>query len=422
VVVRVNGDLGKVGDHEDLAPAVASTSDRGERLTDPPAHFAADALIHFVEHERGHRVVLGQNDLERQHQTRQLAAGRRLRQRARFHPDVEPDLEDDVLRALGVGCRAWGESCREPPSRHPERRKDLVDGLREPLRTLRTLRRQSGARACELGRSVLSLPADGPQIEVRRVQKLELACRAVPRGENVGESGPVFLGEPEQRIAPLLYGRQASGVGFDAHGVLAGRLSELFDVGERAIEQLLPIRDGRVEAAQARDQPGRTGETRGVERLLELPRQPAELVGVGQPLRLRLEGLVLAQLRRRPPDFVHHVPQVVGLASYLVVSRLERFLPPLQLAQPVVGVPHRDPLHARIAMGVQDVPLGVGPQQRLRLVLTVEVHQERAEPREHAHGRGAPVDPDPGAAFPRDLPLEDEPTAFRLHPQGDEGR
>ena len=143
---------------------------------------------------------------------------------------------------------------------------------------------------------------------------------------------------------------------------------------------------------------------------------------MGQPLRLRLEGVVLAQLRRRPPDFVHHVPQVVGLASYLLVSRLERFLPPLQLAQPVVGVPHRDPLHARITMGVQDVPLGVGPQQRLRLVLTVEVHQERAEPREHTHGRGAPVDPGPGAALPRDLAFQHDPPVVRLHPQGGKGR
>ena len=56
-----------MGDHERL-PAAAGSRDGRERRAHLPAHLAADALVDLVEHERRHRVVLRQDDLQRQHE------------------------------------------------------------------------------------------------------------------------------------------------------------------------------------------------------------------------------------------------------------------------------------------------------------------------------------------------------------------
>src|SRR5207302_7652383 len=72
--------------------------------------------------------------------------------------------------------------------------------------------------------------------------------------------------------------------------------------------------------------------------------------------------------------------------------------------------------------GVEDVALRVRPEQRLRLVLAVQVHEQRPQLGEHAHGGGAAVHPGAGSALPRDFPLEDQVPVFGLHPQGGQGR
>ena len=64
VVIGVGRDLGQVRDHQGL-PAPARQC--RERLAHASACFSADPLIDFVEDERRHRVVLGQDHLERQH-------------------------------------------------------------------------------------------------------------------------------------------------------------------------------------------------------------------------------------------------------------------------------------------------------------------------------------------------------------------
>jgi len=63
LVAGICRDLGKVRDDESLAALVAR--DRGQRLAHSPAHLPADALVHLVEHERRHGVVLRQHDFER---------------------------------------------------------------------------------------------------------------------------------------------------------------------------------------------------------------------------------------------------------------------------------------------------------------------------------------------------------------------
>ena len=104
-------------DHQHLT--ARTPSDGRQRLSHAGAHLAADALIHFVEHERGHRVMRGQDDFQRQHQPGQLPARRHAGERARVEADVELDLEHDVFGTLcAVRCARYDPD-RKAPLRHP---------------------------------------------------------------------------------------------------------------------------------------------------------------------------------------------------------------------------------------------------------------------------------------------------------------
>ena len=75
-------------------------------------------------------------------------------------------------------------------------------------------------------------------------------------------------------------------------------------------------------------------------------------------------------------------------------------------------------LQLRPAIGIQDVALHVRPQQRLRLVLPVQVDKQRAQLSQDPDGRGAAVYPGTGPPFRNDFALQDEHPLLRLHPQG----
>src|SRR5207247_4337769 len=134
------------------------------------------------------------------------------------------------------------------------------------------------------------------------------------------------------------------------------------------------------------------------------------------------EGLLLADARLGPLDLLDHVTQVVGLTLDLLAARLELRVTALELTQPLVRIPHRRTLHGRVAVGVEDVALRVWSEQRLRLVLAVEIHQQRAQLGEHAHRGWAAVHPGPRTAFRADLALQDEAPVLRLHAKVGRGR
>ena len=77
------------------------------------------------------------------------------------------------------------------------------------------------------------------------------------------------------------------------------------------------------------------------------------------------------------------VAQVVGPAAHLVAPARERGLLLAERRERRVRLGHGRPLRLRVRERVEDVALRVGVQQRLGLVLAVEVHQERAELAEH---------------------------------------
>src|SRR5207245_2244083 len=81
--------------------------------------------------------------------------------------------------------------------------------------------------------------------------------------------------------------------------------------------------------------------------------EPDQLFRVGEPLRVRFEGLLLADARLGPLDLLDHVTQVVGLTLDLLAARLELRVTALELTQPLVRIPHRRTLHGRVAVGVE---------------------------------------------------------------------
>jgi len=139
---------------------------------------------------------------------------------------------------------------------------------------------------------------------------------------------------------------------------------------------------------------------------------------VGQSLRLGCERLVFAGLGRGPLDLLHHVTQIVGFALDVFPAGLQLCSAPLELAQPLVRIPYGDARDVRIAVGVKDVALRVRLEQRLCLVLSVQVDKQRAELREYAHGGGAAVDPGAGPPLPRDLTLQHQAPVFDFHSEG----
>ena len=82
VLVGEGGDLRQVGDDQDLG----GPGQRGQPPADLDRRLAADAGVDLVEDQRRHRVGARQHDLDREHDPRQLAAGRALLQRPRRAP------------------------------------------------------------------------------------------------------------------------------------------------------------------------------------------------------------------------------------------------------------------------------------------------------------------------------------------------
>ena len=141
-----------------------------------------------------------------------------------------------------------------------------------------------------------------------------------------------------------------------------------------------------------------------------------------QAPRLGREGFVFAHARGRGGYLLRHVPQVVGLAQDLFLLGPQLLLALRQRLPALVSGPHRSLLELRAAIGIQQVALHLGAEQRLRLVLAVQVHQQSAELGQHSHRRGAAVHPGAGSSLRGDLTLEDEGAVLCSYPQGGKGR
>ena len=120
MVVGARRDLGGMGHHQHLGGG----RDPREALADRIRGGAADAAVDLVEHQARRRALLGEHDLERQHQPRELAARGDARERPGLLAGVGRDLEGDPLGALArpVGFRQRDQAHHEARLVELERR------------------------------------------------------------------------------------------------------------------------------------------------------------------------------------------------------------------------------------------------------------------------------------------------------------
>ena len=233
----------------------------------------------------------------------------------------------------------------------------------------------------------------------------------------------MLLLQPVQQIAPLLDGAQTLGIGLDVARVRARRLGELSGARERRVEQLLPRAHRGVDAQETRQDLLRLGEPGGVDCFLELAREPAELLGVRQPFGLHFECLILTELRLGTLDLLEDMTQVVRLLAHVRLAIRELRFALLEFFEPRVRVADGDAFDIGIRVGVQHVALRLGTEQRLCLVLAMQVHEQAADLAEHTDRYRRAVDPRTGLAFTQHFALQDQTSLFELNPKcGERGQ
>ena len=143
---------------------------------------------------------------------------------------------------------------------------------------------------------------------------------------------------------------------------------------------------------------------------------------MGEALRLHLERFVLSHLRLRALDLLQHVPQVIGLPPDLGLPGRELGLALFQLLQAGVRIAHRHTLDVGIGIRVQHVALRVGTQQRLGLVLAVQINEQTADLAQHTDRHRRPVHPRARLALTQHFALQDQPALLQLDAEGGKGR
>ena len=408
-----------MGHHQDLA----LDRDLAQRGPDLGPHFAPDPGIDLVEDEGRHVVVTGQDHLERQHEPGEFAPRRRLGERPRVVPLIEPHGERHLLRPVRLRLGQRRHRRLELSSGQPQLRQELPDGAAESAGGFGALGGEFGRGVPEAPLGRLSPGRQGAQIGVGGVEQVELPRRSVAGGQHGIHAAAVLLGQLEQQITAALDLGQTGRVLGDVVRVLAGQPGELGEVGKGAVEELAPRGGLGVLAFQLGQRPVGLPEDAErpplvtVERLGEASGLFAEGAGVRQLAGLGLEPHFLARRELGVPDLGHHVTEIVGAPLDLVALAGERGLLVAQGLHGPESLVHRRAGPLGAGERVEDVALGVGPEQGLGLVLAVQVDECGAELGQRGQGGGAPVDPGARPPLRAHLAADDHPLLLGIEPQ-----
>jgi hypothetical protein len=102
-----------------------------------------------------------------------------------------------------------------------------------------------------------------------------------------------------------------------------------------------------------------------------------------EPASFLLQSLVLAGNEASRLDLLRDVAQIVCPALCISATRLERLNVPSHRDESVVCGANLTRLLRRTAKGIEDLPLGVDVEKRLRLVLPMEIHEQPTDLREN---------------------------------------
>ena len=154
-----------------------------------------------------------------------------------------------------------------------------------------------------------------------------------------------------------------------------------------------------------------------IESLGNSPRVLTQRSRLPQAPGLERQRLVLSHDQASGLYLACHVPEVVCPAANFIPPCDQRLCRLLQFPAPLPGFLKSGACRQGIGVGVEDVTLGVCMEQRLRLVLPMEVYQHGAEAGKHAHSSGAAVDPCARSAFGRNFAPDDDAALLGVEPQ-----
>ena len=411
MAVGEGGHLGKVGHHHDLVAA----GQPGQPAPDLHGGSAADAGVDLVEDHQRDRVGAGEDDLDGQHDPRELTAGRALLQRPRRRAGVGhqqhldlvdavdrrgeraaahrqavrdlalADLRGDLSVRHGQGGQLRRDRGAEPQRRRGARRGQLGGQLAERLLECGVLLLQGGdavVGAVELEQSV----GRGDRPRQHRVDVL----RTVAPHQG-GEHGDAVLGD-----------RQADRVGVD-RGEVGRELAR--DIGQQVARLLEP----GLEAGQLGVVPGGglqrpAGGDDQLQRVARLGgrlvtgegdlgdgcRRP-QVVGVGEALDLGDQRRALPLLRGRGLDLGQSEPEQLGLPHPLggLTAQLLQGRPDVAPLRPAGREALPQGEHRRAGEAVQGRALLGRLEQALLVALAVDGDDVLGQLAEHADGDAA---------------------------------
>ena len=406
VMGAARGDLRRMCYDENLQARAQALQPVADRCRNG----AADAAVDLVEDQGRDRGGAGENQLQGQHEARQLAArgdaGERAERRAGHGGDLEMDALAAMLAPFGFGERGqhraearlvepqWLEFRRHPgiePARgslaRPRHRfggRDkaaacLGGGAGQMVDALGAFldggepRRHPRAQPRQLGDRHLVLAGERPQreeplldfFELARVE-LETTRRGFQRSERFGRLGGGALGRGERRIKEPL-------------GALAGPLQAPRGTGERRLRTGL--------AAQLADCLGQ-----GFGQPLGVLQQAA---AGGKTILLTLLGCERLELREMMAEQVLFVPARRRQAHRFLLA-------PPRLAPVVPSLRQRREVGRMLGEGVEDHAMIGRIEEPALLELTLDLDEAVAELAQQAHARRLVIDKGAAAAVGRE--------------------
>ena len=242
----------------------------------------------------------------------------------------------------------------------------------------------------------------------------QLGPHPLRRLEHVRQLRPVLALEPHDPVEP---GPDL----FQALGIVVDRRRVVPDPAPHALHEVLglgdlghDLRQRRVEGGEPLDgAAGRGQELRGralgvVEDLVRGGRPAGELLAVLVPPGLRFEIRILPRRQIGFVDLVQLEAQEVRASLDVAPTLFADLQRVPELLHPLVSLTDRGGEGGAPAIGVEDGSLVPRAQERLMLVLPVEIDQCRAEVADDARGRGRTVDPRPIPTRGGDLPAQDQ--------------
>ena len=204
------GDLGQVGDADDLARAGEGV----EFFSDRVPHLAADIGVDFVEHQHRDAIVRGKHRFGREHDAGNFSARRDVAQRLFLFAEIGGETKVDLIEAgrLRFGVRHLNT---EHTVGEPEVAQMPGDFRRQFVRRLAALVAQFFSRRLHVlcrGDSFRFQPREGVapvlQVEQPLARRREL-------GEGFADRAAVFAPQFLIRGQPLLQPLEAGRFGFD---------------------------------------------------------------------------------------------------------------------------------------------------------------------------------------------------------------